>query len=156
VLDLDETLVDTSELRSLRAQRKWNQAVQRVSTTRLYPGMAELLEQLNNLAIPWCVVTTSVSFYANAVLAHHGLVPGARVAYHDARPKPHPEGVLRALSQLQAEPHNAIGIGDAATDCGAYSAAGIRAIGAGWSASLEDAPWDQILAEPCLLRALLG
>ena len=93
IVDLDDTLVDTRAVAGLRQQRRWREAVGGVNRTVIFPGVDSLVAGLGQHKVPWAVVTTSVSFYADGVLAHHGLRPGVRVAYHDAKPKPAPMAI---------------------------------------------------------------
>jgi HAD superfamily hydrolase (TIGR01509 family) len=148
ILDLDDTLVDTQELRDLRQQRSWKSAVQALDRTAVFPGVRELLEALAARGIPWAIVTTSVSYYATAVLRHHGLGSPPLVAYHDATPKPNPRCIAKALQRMNLEPAQVLGLGDHANDHAAYSAAGVLSLGAGWSPVLQDAAWHSVVATP--------
>lgn len=149
VFDLDDTLVNTKRLEPLRRKRDWNAAINAVDQTTVFPGVTQLLSRLNELHISVAVVTTSISNYATAVLRHHGITPDVLVAYHDVRrTKPAPDGVLIALKKLSIRPQEAVGVGDLAKDCLAYRAAGVVALGAGWSPDIEAAEWDEILPEP--------
>lgn len=156
ILDLDDTLVDTSALAAFRQSRRWKDAVGAVHLTRKFQGVDAFVGRLAAQCVPWAVVTTSVSFYADRVLGHHGLTPHTRIAYHDARPKPSPDGVVLALRRLGCEAGAAVGVGDSALDLAAYRAAGIKAIGAGWSAALADGNWDAVAASPEEVLALMG
>ena len=148
VFDLDDTLVDTSELRHLRTNREWKAAVAKVNSTRMFDGLGELLAHAKKRSVSVAIVTTSVSHYASAVLRHHGITYDCLVAYHDAPRKPKPDGVLEALNRLKVAPADAIGIGDLDTDCTAYHLAGLQAIGAAWSKALEASRWDHIARHP--------
>lgn len=155
LFDLDDTLVDTSALRELRTKRLWKDAVRRLDETEMFAGVADMLGTCSNGGIPWAVITTSVSHYAGRVLTHHALVPTTLVAYHDARPKPHPAGVLLALQRLGLGPKDVVGVGDSETDLLAYRAAGVVAIGAGWSPALAKCEWDELMKKPGDLLATL-
>lgn len=103
----------------------------RLGQTVLFPGVAQMVWALQRAAIPTAIVTTSVSFYAQRVLEHHGLRPTMLVAYHDApRPKPAPDSIRKALGMMQLPAQQCLGLGDKLTDLQAYQAAGVRAIGA--------------------------
>lgn len=156
LFDLDDTLVDTRELAQLRESRQWKQAVRQVAVTRLFAGIQATLAELDCRAIRWGVVTTSVSYYANAVLAHHGLDPAVVVAFHDATPKPSPASVTLALTRLSVRAECAIGIGDSEKDLSAYRSAGMLAVGAAWSATLAPVAWDVRIGTPSELLALLN
>lgn len=154
VFDLDDTLVDTAVLRSLREARRWKEAVSRVHQTRLFDGVDVMLRQLGEADLAWAIVTTSVSFYADRVIEHHGIAGVVRIAFHDATPKPHPAPVLLALQRMSLPPADAIGVGDAESDLRAYQAAGLRAVGAGWSPVLHPGAWDLVARTPAEILTL--
>lgn len=154
IVDLDDTLVDTRVLRPLREARRWKEAVSRVAETRAFIDVVDAFSALTHAGIPWSVVTTSVSYYAEAVLKQHGLERTHLIAYHDAPPKPRPEGVALALSRMGLEPGEVIGVGDSDIDIRAYRAARVRAFGASWSPTLVAGDWDGILAHPTELLEL--
>ena len=155
VFDLDDTLVRTDMLRPLREARNWRDAVRRISDTVLFDGVAQLLEGLAERDIAWGIVTTSVSYYASAILAHHGLQAPALVAYHDAPPKPSPAGIHLMSQRLGIDLTDAIGVGDALTDLMAYRAAGLRSVGALWSPTLAAGEWDYTAADPLAVLEIL-
>lgn len=151
IFDLDETLVDTSELFTLRKARRWNECYRNIPKTHIYPGVAEMVTTLVDKGIPIGIVTTSISNYAERVLNHHNIPYDALVAYHDCRgkQKPDPYPVHLCLNRLNCSPTGSLGIGDAASDAQAYVGAEITAWGAGWSSSLErNAEWDDIIETP--------
>lgn len=154
VFDLDDTLVDTALLRALREARRWKEAVARLHETRLFDGIDELMRELGVRELPWAIVTTSVSYYANKVITHHGLEGGVCVAYHDAAPKPSPAPIALALKRMSLRREEVVGVGDAETDLRAYQAAGVRAVGAGWSPVLHSGSWDTVATKPIDLLAL--
>lgn len=156
IFDLDDTLVDTSELLTLRKARRWSDCYRNLQKTHIYPGILEVISTLvdngiPNNGIPIGIVTTSISDYAERVLKHHGIPYDALVAYHDCRgrQKPNPDPVLLCLNRLNCTPIGSLGIGDAANDAQAYVRAEITAWGAGWSSGLErNAEWDDIIETP--------
>jgi HAD superfamily hydrolase (TIGR01509 family) len=157
LFDLEGTLVDTTLIAPLRDARKWRESVQSMSRTRLYPGVAELLDQLEKHRIRWAVVTNVVSVYAAAALRHHRLHAAQLVAYHDVRrPKPDPEGCVKALVGLNIAASDAVGVGDTQIDREAFQRAGIQAYCAGWNAAADvDGDWTAILQTPEELLPLL-
>lgn len=149
VFDLDDTLVDTGEIRTLRGARRWKECVKSLSKTRIFDGISELFCQAKQRDLKIAIVTTSVSYYALAVTQFHKIRYDLLIAYHDAPPKPRPDGINLVLSSLRIKPAEALGIGDADTDATAYKAAGVTSIGAGWSPLLSrTSPWDRIIARP--------
>lgn len=98
----------------------------------------DLIASLQGNGISIGVVTTSVSFYASAMLKEHGINSGSLVAWHDVRhPKPHPEGYLKCLSALGVAANEAIGCGDEARDAVALHSAGVASVQAAWNPASE-------------------
>src|SRR5687767_9634337 len=90
LLDLDQTLVLTSDIEHLRRRRDWLAVYSSFGDTRLPPSTVEFLRDLRTIATTG-VVTTSPRSYAERLLRHHGLDVTVLVAYHDVRQrKPHP------------------------------------------------------------------
>lgn len=156
IVDLDDTLVDTSMLAQFRERRDWRGAVAGCRASVIFPGVADMLQAVTARGIHWAVVTTSVSYYASAVLKHHGLTPNALVAFHDATPKPSPNSILLALSRIGVAASDAIGLGDADKDLHAYRAAGVRSVGAGWCPRIVRGAWDHEIDTPADLLPLLS
>ncbi|HEY6898017.1 MAG TPA: HAD-IA family hydrolase [Rhodocyclaceae bacterium] len=131
--------------------------------TRLFPGMAEVLEQLDNLGLPWGIVTNKIARYTLPVVAGLGLAErSACVVSGDsaARPKPAPDSLLLACQQAGVTPGEAIYVGDDLRDIQAGKAAGMGTIAAAWG-YLGDGPdiaeWngDHIIQRPQEILALL-
>ena len=158
IFDLDDTLANTVELFPLRKAGRWKQCVTQLSRTRIYPGLLETITTLRDSGIRVGIVTTSVSYYAEAILQHHDIPYDALVAYHDCpRRKPDPAPVRLCLEKLNCSTKGSLGIGDAATDAQAYVGAGIVAWGAGWSTHFErEAEWAQILKTPEPILSFFG
>ncbi len=149
LLDLDGTLVDTNELDALRHKKDWRGCVAGLNKTVVYDGISDLLQRASEKGVCIGIVTTSVSYYAQAVLRHHNLKYDVLVAYHDAKPKPAPDPYLLAIKKLSLTTNTVIGIGDTTEDALSLNAAKIIAIGAGWSSVLQkNASWDKIAAHP--------
>lgn len=74
------------------------------------------------------------------------------IAHEDALPKPEPDGVLAACSQLGVQPKQAFFFGDTVNDIAAGRFAGVHTVGAGWGfagpGTLQRAGADLVLAEP--------
>lgn len=147
VLDLDDTLFDTSMLLPDRRARKWGRVINDVDKTTIFPEAKVILDVANDAGLKVGIVTRSISNYANAILEYHGISPDVLVAYHDcSRQKPSPDPVLLCLHKLGLEPLSCIGIGDSRDDASAYSSAGVYAIGASWSPVFETSDrWEEVL-----------
>lgn len=156
IFDLDGTLVDTSALDGMRSARQWRQCVQMLNHTLLFAGMSETLAELRTKFIKFSVLTTSVSFYAQALLKHHKVISEHCICYHDAKPKPAPDGVQLAMQRMSVNPSECIGIGDNSADYHAFSAAGLRAFAAGWNPHCDRTlRWQSILDRPASILTII-
>ncbi len=125
--------------------------------TLLFPGVSSLVTALYDRELRVAVVTSSVSYYAEHLLSHHGLRYDTLVAYHDAAPrKPAPSPFQEALSRLGLTANEALGVGDGPEDAAALSAAGISGFAAAWSPTVAlDAPWEGQIHDPADLLDLI-
>jgi HAD superfamily hydrolase (TIGR01509 family) len=98
------------------------------------PGVFESLERLRALGLELAVVA-NWDLSLQRLLDEAGLARYFGVVVHAAR-KPAPDGLLRALSELQVDPARALHIGDDDADRGAAAAAGMRFASAPVSAAV--------------------
>lgn len=99
--------------------------------THLFPGVPELLDQLDHLAIPWGIVTNKPARFTLPLIRLLGLHQRAAcVISGDDTPhsKPHPEPLLTACRQITATPSHCIYLGDDLRDVQASLAAGMKPI----------------------------
>lgn len=80
LLDLDQTLVITAELESLRRRRAWVKVYRAFPKTSLPPSTREFLRSAKDLG-SLGVVTTSPRAYAERLLAYHALDLPVIIAY---------------------------------------------------------------------------
>lgn len=129
-----------------------------------YYGIGELLESLNNRGARIAVVSLKPRRAGEIELDITGLrsFVGLTVWGDDVeRPKPEPDGVLRAMSSLDADPRFTLVIGDSPADIMMGRAAGTRTAAALWGGAshdrlLAESP-DLILNSPSdLLKAVGG
>ena len=101
--------------------------------TRLFPGIAELLDELRRREIRWGVVTNKATRFTEAILVSLELKPDC-VACGDTTPhlKPHPASLLHAAGQLKLPPAACCYLGDDLRDMTAARAAGMRPIAVDW------------------------
>ncbi len=101
--------------------------------TKLFPGIAELLEELRAREIRWGVVTNKATRFTEAILFSLKLTPDC-VACGDTTPhlKPHPASLLHAAEQLNLPPAACCYLGDDLRDMKAARAAGMRPIAVDW------------------------
>ncbi len=99
-----------------------------VNNTHLFPGMEQVLTQLENKKIPWGIVTNKPGWLTQSLLEHLQLtVRAACVVSGDTLPKrkPDPAPLLHACAQLQINPSDCIYIGDSESDMQAGARAGM-------------------------------
>ena len=100
----------------------------------LYPGIAELIRQLD--ADGWLlgVATGKSDRGLNLCLSHHGIhAHFVTLQTADRHPsKPHPSMLLTAMADAGAVPETTVMIGDTSYDIDMAQAAGARALGVGW------------------------
>jgi len=99
--------------------------------TRLFPGMAELLDAIAARGLNWGIVTNKPAFLTEPLVDQLGLREDlACVVSGDttANPKPHPEPLLHACKLAGSRPHECLYVGDAARDIEAGRAAGMKTL----------------------------
>lgn len=97
--------------------------------TTLMDGMAELLNELHEAALPWGIVTNKPARYTEPLIDHLGLRTQTRcVVSGDTcpQPKPHPAPLLYAAKLLGVAPERCLYVGDAERDIAAGLAAGMQ------------------------------
>ncbi len=111
--------------------------------TRLFDGMAEVLEQLEQQNIVWGIVTNKPAFLTDPLSQKLGLanragciVSGDTTEYS----KPHPAPMIHACTLLSRQPKDCIYIGDAKRDIEAGKNANMHTITAryGYISDLDD------------------
>lgn len=93
----------------------------------LFPGMAEVLDALEQARIPWGIVTNKPAFLTQPLCAGLGLAERAASIFSgDSLPwaKPHPAPILHACEQAGVAPEASLYLGDAKRDIQAGRAAG--------------------------------
>jgi len=108
---------------------------------RIYPRIKELLAGLGNAHISVSVCTGSDARMTKTTLAKSDLREKFSVvitADDVNRPKPDPEGLIRATTLMGANPHQTIYVGDAVRDIEAARRAGIRSAAALWGFTKSD------------------
>jgi phosphoglycolate phosphatase len=124
--------------------------------TRLFDGVAELLDRLEQEGLPWGVVTNKAERFTLPLLQSLSLderaacVVGGDTA---ARAKPHPDPLLHAAAALQLPPSACLYVGDDYGDVQAARAAGMPVIAAkygylGNGRSIESWQADAIIEHP--------
>jgi phosphoglycolate phosphatase len=103
--------------------------------SRLFPGMDDVLESLEERGIAWGVVTNKFERFAKPLIDQLGLGERAAVVVGGdtcARAKPFPDSLLHAAQSLGTLPAQTLYIGDDLRDVQAARAAGMPVIVAGY------------------------
>ena len=124
--------------------------------TRMFDGVAVLLDALGNCGLPWGIVTNKSLRFALPQALALGLLPRAGVLVGgDSTPhtKPHPAPLLEAARRLGVDPEGCVYVGDDLRDMQAARAAGMAGWAAAWGylgpqASVEAWGADIVLAHP--------
>jgi len=97
--------------------------------TRLFPGMEELIAELDARAIAWGIVTNKATRFTTCLVGELRVSP-ACVVCGDTTPhlKPHPAPLLAAAEKLSLAPADCIYVGDDLRDIQAARAAGMRSV----------------------------
>ncbi len=111
------------------------------SRCRGYPGAVEMVRTIRNQGLQTGLVTSKQRVGAERGLRLLGLDGAMDVlvgADDVVNPKPHPEPLLKALDQLEADPRSAIYVGDSVHDMESGRAAGMRTAAALWGPFRQD------------------
>ena len=97
----------------------------------LLPGIAELLQAIENKGLKWGIVTNKPRRFTEKLIEsiHLHLNAACVVCGDDApQPKPSPATLLMACQQINVKPENCIYVGDAERDIIAGKAAGMKTV----------------------------
>ena len=103
--------------------------------TELFDGLKHVLDNCAQHNIPWGIVTNKPLKYTAPLLSELGLDKQAATTIcpdHVANPKPDPEALILACSQINIKPSDSIYVGDHNRDIQAGRSAGMRTIAAEW------------------------
>lgn len=115
--------------------------------TCLFDGVTELLDYLDQIEMPWGIVTNKYQRFTTPVVRALGLDQRAHIIVcgdTTAHSKPHPEPMLYAAQQLRRAPEQLIYIGDDLRDMQAARAANYKAAiaaGYGYADAADIASW---------------
>jgi phosphoglycolate phosphatase len=100
-------------------------------SSRLFPGVSALLEQIERRGLPWGIVTNKAERFTFPLLRALSLIERAAcVICGDTtpNPKPHPAPLLAAAEKLGVSPRQCIFVGDDERDVQAGHAAGMPVV----------------------------
>ena len=131
--------------------------------TDFFDGIRQVLDSCVQQGIPWGIVTNKPLRYTAPLLKELGLEQQSATTIcpdHVSSPKPDPESLLLASSQLSVKPEDCIYVGDHIRDIQAGRSAGMRTIAAGWgyiedSENTNDWHADWVVENPIQLHSLL-
>lgn len=108
---------------------------------RLFPGTIEMLSGLKASGVLTGIVTSKAAQGTAHTLERTGMgrLFDAVISAEDAaRPKPHPDPILKALEMLGVPPSSAIYVGDSAFDIDCARSAGVVPAAMTWGARTRD------------------
>jgi len=111
--------------------------------TILFPGIGEILDDLDARGVRWGIVTNKVSRLTEPLVAQLGLDTRAGcVVSGDTTPhsKPHPAPLLHAARELALQPERIVYVGDDLRDVQAGFAAGMVTVAAAYGYCGNDIP----------------
>jgi len=136
IMDMDFTLIDTTEPEKLRQRGRLDEASSRLEDTTVYPGVEKMLSDLRSAGHEILVLTNSRGQDARNLIDIHELSIEEAYYYKDlgVGPKPHPGGHTALLRRNGVIGSMAVSVGDKSSDREAAHGAGIRFIAAMWGA----------------------
>lgn len=132
IFDLDLTLVDSSIAEEARRGRNWPLVYSLIPRFTLYDGMQEVFDYLRKSEINAAIVSTAPSTYVRKVIDYFSIPVQTVIGYHDAPRKPSPDGMIKAMDEMDATPADTISFGDRSIDIIASKAAEIKSVGCLW------------------------
>ena len=103
--------------------------------TTLFDGLQQVLDNCKKHNIPWGIITNKPLKYTEPLLKALALDKQSATTIcpdHVAQPKPNPEGLILACSEINRAPEDCIYVGDHIRDIQAGRSAGMTTIAAGW------------------------
>jgi N-acetyl-D-muramate 6-phosphate phosphatase len=145
------------EFPSMRAEFLANYEADLCIETTLFPGIDELLNQLDARGVRWGIVTNKVTRLAEPLVALLGLdVRAACLVCGDTTPhsKPHPAPLLHAAELMEERPERVVYVGDDLRDVQAGFAAGMVTVAAAYGYCGIDLPPDRWHADHVVATTL--
>ena len=99
--------------------------------TKLFDGMAELVDELEQRGLPWGIVTNKPHHFTLPLMQALGYAQRAACLVSGdtcARAKPYPDPLLKASELIAIAPQHCLYLGDDKRDAEAAHAAGIRCV----------------------------
>ncbi|MBT4731761.1 RecQ family ATP-dependent DNA helicase [Candidatus Woesearchaeota archaeon] len=113
ILDLDDTLIDTSAVESLRSSGNWREIPKLFNQCFVYKDILGLVNTAHSIGIKIAIFTNSPSTYVESLLKHFNIYVDFVIAYHDVQNhKPHKEGVEKILNHFDVTSDQVVYLGD--------------------------------------------
>ena len=126
---------DAPEFDNLRAHFLDYYAAHICVHTRLFDGMAELIDEVEHRKLPWGIVTNKPHRFTVPLMRALGYADRAACLISGdtcARAKPYPDPLLKAAQDIGVDPAHCLYLGDDPRDMQAARAAGMTGIIAAW------------------------
>ncbi len=126
-----DVTVDDEEYHLIRHKILENYQLQADKNSQLYPGIATLLDRLDQDNMPWGIVTNKLENLAKNILIRFNLFARCKVLVGGDTlncNKPAPEPLWHACDHLKVTPAETLFIGDSERDVKAANAAKIKSI----------------------------
>lgn len=148
MFDLDETLVNTSELAAYRENGNREELRKNINLSKIYPCVTSILKAIKDKKIPLALISNSPRWYIDIILRHHNIeVFDVIISYDDVGrhgKKPSGNGIDKAMATLNlTKENNIIYIGDRDIDFNAAYNCYIKPVAPSWATRV---PIDQIPA----------
>ncbi|WP_186580892.1 pyrophosphatase PpaX [Aquibacillus kalidii] len=155
--------IDESRVEEMIATYKEHNLSNHSDYVVAYPTVVETMKQLKKAGFQLGIVTTKIGATAKLGLEITGLenIFECLIALEDVKhAKPHPEPIIKALTELNAQPATTIMVGDNYHDIEAGKNAGTKTAGVAWTIkgreTLEAYQPDFMLEEMSDLLKILG
>lgn len=130
--------------------------------TTLFPGMAELVDRLEQRNVIWGIVTNKAERFAKPLMQQLGYAARAACIIGGdttAHMKPHPAPLLAAAGLIRIPPQSCVYVGDDERDIRAGRAAGMRTVAVrfGYLNGSKPEEWsaDHIVSTPSEIEKIL-
>ena len=136
ILDLDDTLIDTSYLEPLRRSGNWRDIPKHFNRCSVYKDVEGVLKTARSAGIKVALFSNSPSRYIDNLLRYFEISVDYVVAYHDVKEhKPSREGVDKILSFFDIDSKQAFYLGDSDLDKGSAENAGVEFFSVEWGSA---------------------
>ena len=117
IFDLDLTIFNSSPLKDLMSNKKWDLVYKNIPNCKFYDNSIETIKYLRDNGIKVVIFTNSPKKYLLEVLEHGSIEVDYTISYHDVQNhKPHPEGIYKTMQTFSLSNKEILYIGDSRLD----------------------------------------